>query len=134
MGIKDFKKDLAEIEQRGRAIKELLIEQIKSLPDNPDIQRLGDGRVSCFTMSNSKLINVNFSPGYYDFKKQYDLIISEIKQESPTNCLDAIDGIIETGKIKMPGWTQRLHPQVIRNLQTLMEWSPEDVISYWESR
>jgi len=105
-----------------------LMSQLKSyiisLPDNPRIKRLGNNP-NCFTIS-SKNIGNNWSAGYQDFKKQYEIIVAELEITEPANIFKKLCKIIEEKKIKHKYQLINLHPDVINHLRKTANMPPEN--------
>lgn len=146
--IKQLKKDMKVIQAAEETIKSTVNELrcnklriirslrnlILSLPDNPNIQRLSK---RCFAMSFSHLSLRNWTPEYYDFKRQYRLICREVLVRRIEKILPFLEKIIQNGFLireefiyaghKGYKGTSRFtfHPEVITYLKTIFK-SPED--------
>ena len=108
----NLKQDVIRVVAQGVKIKIKAVEILKSLPDNTEIQRLGKG---CFTI-NSKKLRDNWSPEFHDWQTQYKLLITIITTTHIELLANKLDEIIKQGSIKLPGYTQKLHPEVIKLL------------------
>ena len=140
--IKELQKDMEVIQTAKETIKSTVDELrrnklriirslrnlILSLPDNPNIQRLSK---NCFTMSSSFLSVRNWTPEYYDFKRQYRLICREVLVRRIEKILPFLEKIIQDGYLKREEFiyaghkaykgTSRFtfHPEVIDHLKTI---------------
>lgn len=124
MNITSIKK---ETERHASEMKSLLGQlktHILQLPDNPRITRLGNSP-NCFTMSSKNLGN-NWSVEHHDFKKQYELIVSELEASEPANLFNKLQKIISEGKVVRPGpgHSLNLHPDVVAWLRKTSDMSP----------
>lgn len=101
-------------------LKEGLAASIRDLPDNPKITRLSD---RCFTMNMSDLSSdLCLTPEYYDFIRQYELIIQIIDERSVDRAYELMTEIIHKGSIHYPSDTyHRFHPDVVAGLRKIME-------------
>ena len=84
-------------------------------------------------MNKSDLTNQSWSPEYYDFKKQYRLIIDAIKRTKPQNVITKLKTIIEEKAVYIyigaggnnfvrhnaKKYKQPLHSDVVNHLKTL---------------
>ncbi len=109
-----------EISDKIDRLKKDISKLILSLPDNPRINRLGS---NCFTMS-SKHLGEAWSPFYHDFKSQYQKIVEIIESSRPETIVSTLEKIIKPSKFghwyKQGGNRYRFHPEVIKNLQTIL--------------
>lgn len=116
-------------EQLGAVLlmKSKLKEKILALADNPSIKRMKlISGPTCFVMSSSFLSGKdnpdhNFSPDYFDFLKQYDIIVEVIDQTDITNLYDKLFDIVNTGKLKLKTYTFKFHPHVLKALEQIIE-------------
>ena len=96
-----------------------LIKKIRDLPENPNIEILGD-KPKTFTM-NIQDLEDNLSVEYYDFKSQYDLIISTFEGGSAKRTIEIINKVIENGYIEIPSRSNsrrfKVNPKVIEYLK-----------------
>ena len=101
-------------------IKQELFDLILDLPDNPKINRISD---RCFTISTKDLSNdLCLTPEYYDFKKQYQLIVQIIEESTVKRTKALMDEIIRKGSIRYTSNIHhRFHPDVVEHLKVLME-------------
>jgi len=109
--------------QRHEAEKTRLLtalqQQITSLPDNPAIQRCKTNP-HCFVISFKEL-GLNWSVEHHDFVFQYREIAKQAQTANdPFKCLQRIAhaGFILIGH--KPKYTVRLHPLVIKHINTLL--------------
>jgi hypothetical protein len=89
------------------------------MPNNPKINRISD---QCFTISVKDLSpDLCLTPGYYDFKRQYRLIVEIIEDNNVKRAQTLMNDIIRKGSIHYPARTyQRFHPDVVEHLKTLV--------------
>lgn len=88
-----------ELDRHTKSAEDLvskLVEKIESLPDNPEIQRVEDGKG--FVISSNQLRD-NWLPEYYDFRAQYSVIISKIKGKTLQQVNNFVESLLKTGKI-----------------------------------
>jgi len=117
-------KDMEEIHRTYfedlKAAKQALIGTIHNMPDNPKINRLND---RCFTISSADLSSdLCLTPEYYDFVRQYKLIIQIIDERSTDRAHKLLTEIIQKGSIHYPSNTyHRFHPDVVAGLKKIME-------------
>lgn len=101
--------------KRHKEVMDTLIEDLKNqilkLPDNPNTKRMSDSP-SCFIMDFGHF-GSNWSPKYYDFKKQYEVVVDELSKCKPDKVIERFEKIIVEGRI-------RLHES-----QTIFEFHPE---------
>lgn len=100
-------------------IKEELTYIILTLPDNNNITRLSD---QCFVMSSANLSNdLCLTPEYYDFKRQYKLIVKIIEECSIERIQSLMSDITRKGSVHYPsGIYHRFHPNVIKQVNLLL--------------
>ena len=99
-------------------IKQALIDTVLAMPDNPKINRISD---QCFTISVKDLSpDLCLTPGYYDFKRQYRLIVEIIEDNGTSRALTLIREIITNGSIRYHSEVTKFHPGVVEHLKTLM--------------
>lgn len=101
-------------------IKQKLADELLALPDNPKITRLSD---RCFTISSADLSSdLCLTPEYYDFKRQYELIVQIISECSVERAQALMEDIIRKGSIHYPsGVYHRFHPNIVEQLKIIME-------------
>ncbi len=113
-----------QIKLQVDALKNSLKLKINSLPDNPNIQRLGGG---CFTMNFSEIAKApvhRMSPEFYDFKEQHKTLCDIIDNTEVTTLPEKLKSIIDTGKYRLKTRTTEyhFHPSVLKALsETLYE-------------
>ena len=103
------------------------IEELKSefhtnileLPQNPDINIINESP-SCFTVKSSWAWGNSLLPLYYDFKKQYELVVEKLESVAIDNYDDTLNSIVETGIIRLDKRTLRLNPTVVKNLKSIL--------------
>ena len=123
---------VTKLTEEAKRIKEDINNIIRSLPDNPDIQRLSNSP-NCFIVQLSTVQadrHHNLSPVYYDFKYQYRKLINKVNQLEILTIDKALNDIISEGQFKvytgqnMHGQkcheTIKLHPEVIKRLKELI--------------
>ena len=100
-------------------IKQELTDIILTLPDNPKINRISD---RCFTISSADLSSdLCLTPEYYDFKRQYKLIVQIIQKNNVERAQTLMKDIIRKGSIHyLSGVYHRFHPDVVERLKVLM--------------
>lgn len=100
-------------------VKRKINSQIRNLPDNPNIKRIGS---NCFSISSSELPknNFNMSPRFYDFKFQYEKIVEKLKLINPFALYNFLNKIIEEKKFRLENETILLNPKVIDYLKSLI--------------
>jgi len=115
-------KDIRKVQETVRDVKHSLVEKILALPDNPNIDRIaGKSGVMGFTTMSSNLGN-NWTPEYYDFKKQHEILAVLVNKKEIFDVLPALRKIIETGKHRQPDQrTITFHPDVIEQLKGIIE-------------
>ena len=108
------------LREREKSIKDALVEKIRALPDNPDIERL---RENCFQITSSNCFSgqvINLSPFYHDWKAQHNQIIKWIEQANPLEkALILIGMIIKKGSVRTVDGNFQFHPGVIEQLRGL---------------
>ena len=99
-------------------IKQALIDTISAIPDNPKIDRIND---QCFTISVKDLSpDLCLTPAYYDFKRQYRLIVEIIEDNGVSRAQSWMDEIITKGSIRYHTERTRFHPDVVEHLKAIM--------------
>jgi len=109
---------ISKIQDTAKEVKHGLIEQILALPDNPNINRIGNSG-NCFTISSSQLKN-NMSYEYHDFKKQHEIIAVIINKKDIFDILPTLRNIIETSKYRLKSHAVNFHPDVIEQLKGIL--------------
>lgn len=120
--LKLIDKTLENIEKE----RQVLINKILALPQNPDIKQLGN---NCFTLNSSQLNQESWLPGYYDFKWQYKKIAEIINSCRLETLKSVFCGILEKdkkGKFKnvrflLNGHNIKFNPKVLSYIDNLME-------------
>jgi len=115
--------------QKAKILRDLR-KSILSLPENQKIKVLSN-KPRCFVMNFSDLDSRDWTPEYYNFKKQYQAICREIRKKEFKQIIPFLKNIIKTGKMKKVEFhywwgTHRvnvrvnIHPQVIENIKGLL--------------
>lgn len=122
-----------EIKRYKSAINDLingLKKQILELPDNPNIKRISDSP-HCFTVNFSQLHD-NWSPEYYDFKKQYEVLVDVLFKSEPEKVLSRLEQILRDSSVKFTenGVSRvfRFHPTVMKNVMELGNYRWKSVV------
>lgn len=116
---------MSEIERQKKAVEDLvskLVEGIKLLPDNEDIVRVEKG----FVISSS-MLGDSWDPAYYDFRAQYQAIITAIEGKNLSQVQKVIESILNTGVLKVThsynyykyAYTWRFRPEVLGYLENV---------------
>lgn len=92
-----------------------IADAVRALPDNPRITRHGG---KSFTMS-AKDLGPNWTPGYHDFKSQYEAVAKELTDGNVMTALDRLKRIISDKR--MPDRGRTLHPEVVAHLRSIVE-------------
>jgi len=126
MNIKDIQ---TETERHAKVMSGLIAQlknHILSLPDNPRIKRLA-GSPNCFTMSSKDLGN-NWSVKHHDFKKQYEIIVTELETTNPSNVFNKLHQFIEEERVASTKCAYRinLHPDVVSYLRKATGMPPKN--------
>lgn len=111
-----LKSELAELTKKAGVIKMLLQRKIKSLPDNPNIERLGGGAFSMNISEVFKNKQTSLSPEFYDFKSQYNKISNELDKTDSLKVFEKFEKIINEGKVG----STILHPEVEQHLKQIL--------------
>lgn len=100
-------------------MKAELAESVRELrAPNSDITPVGNGNIRVFTMQASMLSGgCVLSPFYYDYDAQYDAVLEKLHSQRLDVFANTLEGIMRTGKLD----GQRMHPEVIKRLSTLLE-------------
>lgn len=123
----DMKGNQMEIKSiKGKVLRikeelEDLAFQIRQLPENPDLEPIGNSG-GAFTISISSVHkHSNLSPTFHIFKCQYEAIAQIIETYPIDKVLEKLDTIMQKGKIYQNNQLTTFHPQVIENLKGLIE-------------
>jgi hypothetical protein len=96
----------------------ILAKQIRELPPNPNVERLGN---NCFSIKSSEIFKHDkWSPEYHCFEEQYRIIAEMVETLPIDQILSKLNRIIETKRYYIKGNTTMFHPQVIENLKTIV--------------
>lgn len=96
-----------------------LADSIKTLPPNPNVEKLGN---NCFSIKSSEIFKHDkWSPEFHDFEFQYNIIAELIEEYPIDRVLQKLDRIIKDGKIIHHNVYHQFHPKVIENLKTIIE-------------
>jgi len=100
-------------------IKKQLTDIILTLQDNPNITRINN---QCFIISSANLSNdLCLTPEYYDFKRQYRLIVRIIEECSTEKAQSLMNNIVNKGSIRYPSDIyHKFHPDVIKQVNLLL--------------
>lgn len=92
---------------------------IEALPDNENIQRVSR---NAFIIKSSELgKHDNWTPTFHDFKAQYKLVLDRLdKTKSMSEFQNFLSKAIENKSIKVGKHVEKLHPEVIAELQKLL--------------
>lgn len=102
-----------KIAEKVKKLKAEIATEIRNLPDNPKIHRIGK---NTYTINVSDLSeDVKLSPRHYDFKRQYEEIIRLVERTNIKDVESRLDEIIRTGRWE----TMVFHPDVIKNLKRI---------------
>ena len=80
--------------------------------DNPNINMLSSG---IFTMKASALSSASWSPEYYDYNAQFDILLDKLNKQSIDAFSNTLDKLVETGKVD----GIRFHPDVIAKIEEI---------------
>jgi hypothetical protein len=116
--IKALEQAQVEHQAKAKALLDAISQEILSLPDNPDIKR-ASSNPHAFIMKHSALMSNNWAAETYDFKKQYEAVVTKISSSSDP--VSALRIILMAGKIPLPAnyCSITLHPDVVDNLTRL---------------
>lgn len=110
MGIKA---EIKALEQRKKDIIYILSLKILSLPENPNITKLSQ---NTFTLQLRHLQVASWSPKFYNFKWQYELIVERMK--SSRDFVKVLEEIMDTHRVKIDSNNfEAIHPDVIKFLE-----------------
>lgn len=115
-----FEKDIERLQAQTELLKQQLLDSIKALPDNSDIQRVSS---NCFVMDSSSICKTDgciFSPFYHDFKAQYTFIIQQMNKLSVFECIIFISKVVRDKRIQYKNTTYVFHPSVLEQLSRFM--------------
>jgi hypothetical protein len=129
LSMKDLKQEMTNLHERAKAIVKALQDKISELPDNPNINRIGNS--GAFSMNMSEIFKsptMNMCPDYYDFKYQYKTLVKILEHTEPGNVFNKLEQICKDGKIDYLGKgihgqkknNFQFHPDVISHLKTLL--------------
>ena len=117
-----LKDDINKLIKETERIKKDIYLHIEQLPDNKDIKRINK---HCFIIKLSQLENNILCPYYYDFKSQYEKILSKIDSlmNKPCSIIPAIQTMINTKYLRLNSNREnyRLNPEVIKQLKQLIK-------------
>lgn len=101
-------------------IKMELTETILALPNNHNITKISS---QCFIMSSAHLSrDLCLTPEYYNFERQYKLIVKVIEECSTKRAQSLMNDIVSKGSIHYPSGTyHRFHPDVIKQVNLLLD-------------
>ena len=117
-------KILKKAQELAKAIlklKEEVANDIKSLPENPDIKVINK---QCFTIKFSQLSkDLCLSPEYYRFSFQYQALADMILRSQAENVFRKLNEALADGWVYLSSERSRrvrLHPDVIKNVKGIM--------------
>lgn len=113
---------IEEIKKTEKQAKIMLIDKVKTFPENRNIKRINR---NCFIISSNVVFSdkeKTLSAEYYDFAYQYKFICDRIKTVRLEGLINMVDKWIKTGYINInDNQRLKLHPEVIKNLKTLIQ-------------
>lgn len=121
-----FEKELSELSSKLTKLVDDLCEKIKQQPDNDKIHLIpNEAGVRMFVIRRRDLKD-SWDPKYYHFIWQYEALTDLFKRVCPENIIKRWKAIKERGAIKArtpDGWYNliRLHPEVIKNVDQILE-------------
>lgn len=125
----ELKQEMANLHERAKDIVKILQDKILELPDNPNINRIGNSGAFSMNLSQVFLTKThNLSADYYDFEYQYKTLVKILEHSEPGNVFNKLEQICRDGEIEYFGRgmhgkkrnTFRFHPDVISHLKTLL--------------
>lgn len=116
--IKEQQNDINNFYNRIVNIKNNIKNQIENLPQNKNIEQLSD---TAFIISSSNLNkDCVLSARFYDFKYQYKKIGILLNSISPHSIYNRLQTAINEKSIMVNNERIKLHPDVIKHLETLL--------------
>jgi hypothetical protein len=121
-----FEKEVSELSSKLTKLVDDLCEKIKQLPDNDKIHPIpNEAGVRMFVIRRRDLKD-SWDPKYYHFIWQYEALVDLFKCVGPENIINRWKATKERGAIKLrtpDGWYHliRLHPEVIKNVDQILE-------------
>jgi hypothetical protein len=95
-----------------------LAKQVRELPPNPNVERLGN---NCFSIKSSEIFKHDkWSPEYHCFEEQYRIIAKLIETLPIDEVIEKLYRICNKKSYYLKGNTIIFHPQVIENLKTII--------------
>ncbi len=119
--MKELKKEMNSLHERAKAIVKALQDKISELPDNPNINRIGNS--GAFSMNMSEIFktpSMNMSPDYYDFKYQYETLVKILGDTEPVKAFNKLEQICKDKGVKLQNKIIKFHPDVISQIKTLL--------------
>jgi hypothetical protein len=114
--------NISKLEAESLRIKEGINNLLLSMPDNPDIKRIGNGP-RCFSINFSSIrkdAGLNLSPYYYDWQYQYEKLILKVNATNITHLVVVIENAIKNKHFVHDNEKVILHPEVIKQLKSLL--------------
>lgn len=112
--------DLIPLVLEAAKIRKAIMDRILDLPDNQLIDK-GSNECRCFTVNVSQLQDgLTLSPEYYDFNYQYQEIAKAMIDVPIENTIEWFNKLIKAKSIKVKGYTIKLHPEVIQNIESIL--------------
>lgn len=116
-----LRQQIDELQRQGEQVKNQVMELIQGLEDNPRIHRMGK---RAFFMNSRHLGSDDWTPAHHDFKYQHELVLERLKGMEPQKILGFLGKAVASGKIRRsssPGDVVKLHPDVIRQIRSIIE-------------
>jgi hypothetical protein len=102
-------------------LKEEVADNLKTLPENPDIKVINK---QCYTIKSSMLSkDLCLDPSYYRFSVQYEALANMIITSKAENVFRKLEESLATGWVSNSSEHSkkiRLHPEVIKNVRGIM--------------
>lgn len=106
---------IAIIDEAEQTIKNILINRIKEIPNNPNINRLSN---LAYTIKFSQLGN-NWTAFYHDWEAQKKYIIDLIQSSNIKQLKNKIDFILEHERTIIQSEHQSFHPDFIKQIKPI---------------
>jgi len=112
-----MKDKISELFNQIEETKKEFLAQFEGLPQNDNIVQLRD---QSFVLWSSDLSMQSWSPKFYNYKCQYDIIVEKLKGVRSENFFKVFEQIKKEGRIQVkPGYTEQINPKVIEHLNSL---------------
>lgn len=113
----DIKKEIADLEERTKSIRQEIRNMMESLPENENIKVLSD-KPTCFIMNSKHLETNHWESEYYSFRTQYEKILEILDQTKLDRIFHKLTEAVQTGNFTIDRFHKiKLHPQVVKNLK-----------------